>query len=129
VNTEDRRRYERVETNVMVKLPGDASWTESTTSNVSGGGLLFESTKQLNPDDLAPLQFMLQTGTHANVHFFASARVVRTRPKDNSFQIAVEFIIDEDVRKEISKLVAIIKGQNFMAERPTTSDALFGRSN
>lgn len=122
----EKRKYERVETNVKVKLPGDTAWTECTTSNVSSGGLLFESAKNLTIGDFVTLQFILQakSGTLANIHFFASARVVRTIPKNDAFQIAVEFIVDEDVRKEILKIVEMIKGQNLRVERPTTLDAV-----
>ena len=122
----DKRKHERVDTNVKVKLPGDATWTECTTSNVSAGGLFFQAAKQLNVGDFVTLQFMLQAkiGTLANVHFFASAKVIRTIPKDNAFQIAVEFIVDEDVRKEIHKLVEMIKSQNLKVDRPTTLDAV-----
>jgi hypothetical protein len=130
MNAKNDRRYERVETSVRVKLPGDATWTESTTANVSGGGLFFDSAKQLNPEDLVTLQFMLQSksGTLTNVHFFASARVVRVIPKADIYQIAAEFIIDGDNRKEILKLIERIKSQNLLLERPTSSDTLFGRS-
>ena len=122
----DKRQHERVDTKVKVKLPGDTAWTECTTSNVSAGGLFFDSVRQLTLGDFMTLQFMLQskTGTHANVHFFASAKVVRCIPKDNIFQIAVEFIVDEDVRKEIHKLVEMIKSQNLRIDRPTTLDAV-----
>ena len=122
----DRRKHERVDTNVKVKLPGDATWTECTTSNVSAGGLFFQAAKLLNVGDFVTLQFMLQAkiGTLANVHFFASAKVVRIIPKDDAFQIAVEFIVDEDVRKEIHKLVELIKSQNLKVDRPTTLDAV-----
>ena len=124
---EDNRKHERVETNVRVKLPGDTIWTECTTSNVSSGGLLFESVRQLNVGDFVSFQFMLQlkSGTHSNIHFFASSRVIRIIPKADTYQIAVEFIVDEDVRKEIRKLVEIIKSQNLIVERPAASDALF----
>ena len=126
MNGADRRKHERVDTNVKVKLPGDATWTECTTSNVSSGGLFFQAAKQLNVGDFVTLQFMLQAkiGTLANVHFFASAKVVRTIPKDDAFQIAVEFVVDEDVRKEIHKLVELIKSQNLKVDRPTTLDAV-----
>jgi hypothetical protein len=69
---------------------------------------------------------MLQskTGTHANVHFFASSRVVRIIPRGDAFQSAVEFIVDEDVREEIHKLVKIIKSQNLTVDNPTTLDAV-----
>jgi Tfp pilus assembly protein PilZ len=124
---EEKRKYERVDTNVKVKLPGDTAWQECTTSNVSAGGLFFQTDRQLNVGDFVTLQFMLQskTGTLANVHFFASAKVVRISPKENSFQVAVEFIVDEDVRKEILKLVEMIKSQNLKVDRPTTLDAVF----
>ena len=130
MNAENKRRHERVETSIKVKLPGDAIWTESTTSNVSGCGLFFESTKQLNPGDLVTLQFMLQSksGTLTNVHFFASARVVRVTSKADIYQVAVEFILDGDVRKEILKLVKTIKSQNLKVERPSISDALFQKN-
>ncbi len=122
----NKRKHERVDTNVKVKLPGDEAWTECTTSNVSAGGLFFQAAKQLIVGDFVTLQFMLQakTGTLANVHFFASAKVIRTIPRDNTFQIAVEFIVDEDVRKEIHKLVEMIKSQNLKVDRPTTLDAV-----
>ncbi len=113
---ENKRRYERVEANAKVKLPGDTAWTECSTSNVSAGGLFFESKRQLKVGDFLALQFILQakSGSFANVHFFSSARVVRVIPKNDSFQIAVEFVIDEDVRKEIVKVVDMIK-----TNRPT----------
>lgn len=122
----DRRKHERVDTSVKVKLPGDTTWTECATSNVSAGGLFFQTAKQLIVGDFVTLQFMLQAkiGTFANVHFFASAKVVRTTPKDDAFQIAVEFIVDEDVRKEIQKLIEMIKSQNLKVDRPTAIDAV-----
>jgi hypothetical protein len=123
----DQRKFERVETYVKVKLPGDVAWVECIDANVSGGGLFFESAKQLNKGDFVNLQFMLQakSGTLSNVHFFASAKVVRIAPKNDIFQIAVEFIVDEDVRREILKLIEMIKSQNLKIERPTAHDAVF----
>jgi Tfp pilus assembly protein PilZ len=122
----DHRKFERVETQVKVKLPGETAWTECTNANVSAGGLFFKSAKQLTTGDFVNLQFMLQakSGTLSNVHFFASAKVVRITPENIGFQIAVEFIVDEDVRKEILKLVEMIKSQNLKVERPTTLDAV-----
>jgi Tfp pilus assembly protein PilZ len=122
----EQRKYERVDACVKVKLPGDSDWTECTTSNVSAGGLFFETARKLNMGDIVMLQFMLQStsGTISNVHFFASAKVVRINEKGGIYSIAVEFVIDEDVRKEIRKLVEMIKGQNLKIERPTTLDAL-----
>ena len=75
---ENKRRYERVETNVKVMLPGDAAWTECASCNVSGGGLFFESARQQKIGDLVTLQFMLQakTRTMSNVHFIVSAKVI-----------------------------------------------------
>ncbi|MGO9380432.1 MAG: PilZ domain-containing protein [Dissulfurispiraceae bacterium] len=125
----EKRKYERVDANVKVKLPGDTSWIECTTSNVSAGGLLFDSVRRLTVGDFVTLQFMIQSkaGTLANVHFFATARVVRIAPKDDKFQTAVEFIVDEDVRKEIHKLVEMIKSQNLKVDRPTTLDAVLNK--
>ena len=122
----EKRKYERVDAKVKVKLPGDASLTECTTSNVSAGGLFFDSMRQLTVGEIVTFQFMLQskTGTLTNVHFVASAKVVRIIPKDNTFQISVEFIVDGDVRKEIDKLVKIIKSQNLTVDNPTTLDAV-----
>jgi len=121
----NQRKFERVETQVRVKLPGDATWTECINSNVSGSGLFFEAAKPLNTGDFVNLQFMLQakSGTLSNVHFFASARVVRVSPGNKGFQVAVEFIVDEDVRKEILKLIEMIKSDNLKVKRPTTHDA------
>jgi hypothetical protein len=121
---EDKRRYERVETHVKVKLPGDTEWSECSTSNVSAGGLFFESARQLNVGDLVTLQFMLhaESCTLANVHFFSSARVIRIASKADMFQIAVEFIIDEDVRKEILRMIEMIKSDNLKVNRPTMLD-------
>jgi Tfp pilus assembly protein PilZ len=123
----NQRKFERVETQVKVKLPGETTWTECTNANVSAGGLFFKSAKQLTIGNFVNLQFMLQakSGTLSNVHFFASARVVRITPENMGFQVAVEFIVDEDVRKEILKLVEMIKSQNFKVDRPTTLDAVF----
>ena len=115
-----------MDTNVKVKLPGDSVWTECISSNVSAGGLCFDTVRPLSVGDVVTLQFMLQsrTGTHANVHFFASSRVVRIIPRGDAFQAAVELIVDEDVRKEIHKLVKIIKSQNLTVDNPTTLDAV-----
>jgi hypothetical protein len=123
---ENKRRFERVETNVKVKLPGDTAWMECTTSNVSAGGLFFVAPKQLSPGDFVTLQFMLQSksGTLSNIHFFAPAKVIRVTPKEEAFQTAVEFIVDDDVRKEILKIVEVIKSQNMKIDRPTTHDAI-----
>ncbi len=127
---EERRKYERVDASVKVKLPGDSAWAECTTSNVSAGGLFFETAKHLNVGDFVMLQFMLQSrsGTISNVHFFASARVVRIEEKNGVCNAAVEFVIDEDVRKEILKLIEMIKGQNLKVERPTTLEAVFKKT-
>ncbi|MGO9377121.1 MAG: PilZ domain-containing protein [Dissulfurispiraceae bacterium] len=123
----EKRKDERVNTNVKVKLTGDPAWTECTTSNVSAGGLFFDSMRQLTVGEVVTIQFMLQskTGTLTNVHFFASAEVVRVIPEDNTFQVSVQFIVDEDVRNEIRKFVKIIKGQNLTLDNPTTLDAVF----
>jgi hypothetical protein len=127
---EDKRRYERVETHVKVKLPGDAEWSECSTSNVSAGGLFFESVRQLNVGDLVTLQFMLhaESGTLANVHFFSSARVIRIVSKADMFQIAVEFIIEEDVRKEILRMIEMIKSDNLKINRPTMLDEVLHKN-
>ena len=129
MGVENKRRYERVETNVKVKLSGDTEWMECTTSNVSGGGLFFVAPKQLSPGDFVTLQFMLQSksGTMSNVHFFTPAKVIRVLPKGAAFQIAVEFIVDDDVRKEILKIVEVIKSQNLKVDRPTTHDAVLNK--
>ncbi|HTZ16800.1 MAG TPA: PilZ domain-containing protein [Dissulfurispiraceae bacterium] len=123
---ENKRRHDRVDTNVKVRLPGDATWTESKTSDVSVGGLFFESAKQLNQGELVNLQFMLQrtSGTLTNVHFFAPARILRVIPKDGIYKIAVEFIVDAEMRKEILKLVETIKSQNLKLKRPSIIDTL-----
>jgi hypothetical protein len=127
MNRENERRYERVETNVKVKLPGDTTWIECMTSNISGGGLFFEAARQLIIGDFVALQFMLQSksGTISNVHFFASAQVVRVIPKADIYKIAVEFILDDYVRKEILQLIEMIKSQSLRLDRPTIDDALF----
>jgi hypothetical protein len=123
---ENKRRHERVKVEAKVKLPGDTAWAECKNSDVSGSGLLFETGKELQSGDFVTLQFMLhtQSGVVANVHFFASAKVIRTKPKDNTFEIAVEFIIDESVRKEILKVVEIIKSQQLKVDRPTSIEAV-----
>jgi Tfp pilus assembly protein PilZ len=130
MNGEDRRQYERIDTNVKVKLPGDTEWHESNASNISAGGLLFETSRQLNIGDVVTLQFMLhsKSGTLSNVHFFSSSRIVRIAPKANTFQIAVEFIIEDDVRKEIRRMVEMIKSDNLKIKRPTTLDEVFHKS-
>jgi Tfp pilus assembly protein PilZ len=127
MNRENERRYERVETNVKVKLPGDTTWIECTTSNISGGGLFFEAARRLSIGDFVALQFMLQSksGTISNVHFFASARVVRVIPKAAIYKIAVEFILDDYVRKEILQLIEMIKSQSLRLDRPSINDTLF----
>jgi hypothetical protein len=127
MNGEDKRRYERVDTNVKIKLPGDTEWHECNTSNISAGGLLFESSRQLNTGDIVTLQFILhsKSGTLSNVHFFSSAQVIRIAPKADTFQIAVEFIIEDDVRKEILRMVEMIKSDNLKVKRPTTLDEVF----
>ncbi|HMK59654.1 MAG TPA: PilZ domain-containing protein [Dissulfurispiraceae bacterium] len=126
MGTEERRKYERVSTTVKMKLPGDTEWTDCTSSNISAGGLFFESNRRLEIGDNVTMQFMLhsKTGTAGNVHFIVSARVIRIIPYCGIFQIAVEFVIEEDVRKEILKLVELIKSQNLKIERPTTLDAV-----
>jgi hypothetical protein len=123
---ENKRRFERVNATARVKLPGDAGWTECDNSNVSGAGLFFETSKQLQTGDFVTLQFMLQSesGSVANIHFFTSAKVVRIEPRGDKFQIAVEFIIDDAVRKEILKVVETIKSHNLRVERPTTAEAI-----
>jgi hypothetical protein len=130
MSPENQRRFERVNATAKVKLPGETAWTECDNSNVSGAGLFFETSKQLQPGDFVTLQFMLQAeaGSVANVHFFASAKIVRILPKGDKFQIAVEFIIDEAVRKEILKVVETIKSHNMKIERPTTSEAVLRKT-
>jgi hypothetical protein len=127
---DNKRIYERVETNVKVKLPGDATWTECASCNVSGGGLLFESARQQKIGDLVTLQFMLQakTRTMSNVHFIVSAKVIRVTPQSSGFQVAVEFILDKDLREEILKVVKIIQSQNLEVERPTIREKLFRKA-
>jgi hypothetical protein len=128
---ENKRRFERVNATAKVKLPGDTAWIECDNSNVSGAGLFFESSRQLQPGDFVTLQFMLQaeSGSVANIHFFASAKVARIQPKGDKFQIAVEFIIDETVRKEILKVVETIKSNSMKIERPTSTTAVLHRPN
>jgi len=123
---ENKRRHERVKVNTKVKLPGDTAWAECRNSDVSGSGLFFETGKQLKTGDFVTLQFMLHSESHvnANIHFFASAKVVRIQPKEDNFQIAVEFIIDEEVRKEILKAVEAIKSSQMRVDRPTTMQAV-----
>jgi hypothetical protein len=103
MNRENKRRYERVETIVKVKFPGNTAWIECMASNVSGGGLFFEAARQLSIGDFVALQFMLQSKSRTipNVHFFGSARVVGVIPKSDFCTTAVKFIFDEYVRKEI----------------------------
>ena len=116
----EKIKYERVDTNVKVKLPGGSGLSECISSNVSAGGLCFDNLRLLTVGDFVTLQFMLQskTGTRANVHFLASSRIVRIIPRGDAFQSAVEFIVDEDVREEIHKLVKIIKSQNLTVDNP-----------
>jgi len=123
---ENKRKFERVKVNTKVKLPGDIEWAECQNSDVSGSGLSFETGKQLKAGDFVTLQFMLHSESHvnANVHFFASAKVVRITPSADNFQIAVEFIIDDSVRKEILKTVEAIKSSKLRVERPTTMQAV-----
>jgi hypothetical protein len=127
MNTKNKRQHERVETNVKVKLPDDATWTECMTSNVSGSGLFFEAERKLSVGDFVVLQFMLQSksGTTSNVHFFALAQVVRVISKSDIYQTAIEFVVDEAVQKEILRHVNIIKSQSLRLDRPTIDDALF----
>jgi hypothetical protein len=103
MNRENKKRYERIETNVKVKLPGDTTWIECIASNVSGSGLFFETERQLNIGEFVSLQFMLpsKSRTIPNVHYFASARVVGVIPKSDIYTTAVKFILDDYVRKEI----------------------------
>jgi hypothetical protein len=129
MDIENKRRHERVETIVKAKLPGDSAWVECLACNISGGGLFFSAVQQPNIGDVVNLQFMLQSksGTHTNIHFFASARVVRVTSNADIYRIAVEFIVDEDMRKEILRHIAMIKSQSLKVDRPTTSDAIFGK--
>lgn len=87
----------------------------------------FESTRQQKIGDLVTLQFMLQVkiGTMSNVHFFVSAKVIRVIPQSSELQIAVEFILDKDVREEILKVVKIIQSQNLEVESLTVREKLF----
>lgn len=130
---EDRRKYERVETNVKLKLSGDAAWTECTTAdctNVSGGGLSFIYAGQVSVGDCITLQFILHTksGAASNIHFLASARVVRVTPKNDLYQVAVEFLIDENIRKELLNVIKMIKSDNLKITRPTNNETLFGNN-
>ena len=119
----EKIKYERVDTNVKVKLPGGSGLSECISSNVSAGGLCFDNLRLLTVGDFVTLQFMLQSkaGIISNVHFLTSARVIRIIPKEDTFRTAVEFIVNEDVRKEILKLVKMIKSQNLNVERPPPS--------
>ena len=56
---QERRRYERVETHVKVKLPEDVAWTECACCSVSGGGLCFDSARQQKVGAIVSLQVML----------------------------------------------------------------------
>ena len=96
----EKIKYERVDTNVKVKLPGGSGLSECISSNVSAGGLCFDNLRLLTVGDFVTLQFMLQskTGTRANVHFLASSRIVRIIPRGDAFQAAVEFIVDVPTR-------------------------------
>jgi len=127
MNRENKRKHNRVEANVKVKLSNDTTWIECMTSNVSGSGLFFEAARQLSIGDFVALQFMLQSksGTISNVHFFASARVVRVIPKADIYKIAVEFILDDYIRKEILQLIEMIKSQGLKVDRPSINDTLF----
>jgi Tfp pilus assembly protein PilZ len=127
---ENKRRFERIQSHTKVKLPGESGWAECYNSNISGSGLYFDTAKQLQVGDFVNLQFMLHTESTAiaNVHFFASAKVVRVIPGENIFQTAVEFIIDDAVRKEILKVIEIIKGQNLKVDRPTATEAVLQKN-
>ena len=127
---ENKRRFERVRAQAKVKLPGETEWSECNNSNISGSGLFFDTAKELKSGDFVTMQFMLHTESTAiaNVHFFASAKVVRVIPRENSFQTAVEFIIDDLVRKEILKVIEIIKSQNLKVDRPTTIEAVLQKN-
>jgi hypothetical protein len=129
MNTKNKRQHERVETNIKIKLPDEASWTECTTSNVSGSGLFFDAQRQLSVGEFIVLQFMLQSksGTTSNVHFFALAQIVRVIPKSDIYQTAIEFIVDEALQKEILRHVNIIKSQSPRLDRPTIDHVLFRR--
>ena len=125
----EKRKYERVQTDLRVKLPGDTEWTECTTSNVSGGGLLFEAKRELIIGDRVTLQFMLRSksGNSSNVHFMVTAKVVRVVSLSQNYQIAVEFILDGSVKQEILRVVGMIKSQNLTINRSAACDALFKR--
>ena len=102
MDRKDKRRHERLETNVKVKLPGDTTWIECIASNISASGLFFAAARQLNVGVFVDFQFMVQptSGSLPNVHFFASGQVVRIIPKADIYQIAIEFIFDDNMRKE-----------------------------
>ena len=51
----------------------------------------------------------------------------RVTPQSNGFQVAVEFILNKDLREEILKVVKIIQSQNLEVERPTIREKLFRR--
>lgn len=130
MSRENERRFERVNAHVKVKLPGETEWAECENSNISGSGLFFNTARQLQVGDFVTLQFMLHTESTAiaNVHFFASAKVMRVKAGGNTFQTAVEFIIDDAVRKEILKVIEIIKSQNLKIDRPTTIEAVLNKN-
>ena len=97
----EKRKYERVDTNVKVKLPGDSVWTECISSNVSAGGLCFDTVRPLSVGDVVTLQFMLpsRTGTDTKAHFLASSRVIRIIPEDDTFSVS---IIASNLRTQVS---------------------------
>jgi len=125
----EKRKYERVPTELRVKLPGDREWTDCTTSNVSGGGLLFEAKRKLLIGDMVTLQFMLRSkfGNLSNVHFMVTARVIRVVSISENYQIAVEFILDGSIKQEILKVVGMVKSQNLTINRKAACDAVFQR--
>ena len=130
MSAENKRGFERVRALSKVKLPGESHWTECSNSNISGSGLFFETAKELKAGDFVTLQFMLHAETTAisNVHFFASAKVVRVTPGENYFHTAVEFIIDDAVRKEILKVIEVIKSQQLKVDRPTSIEAVLQKN-
>jgi hypothetical protein len=115
---------------VKVKLPGEQEWSESVAVNVSACGLLFDTAKRLRTGELIALQFILQgsSGAGGNVHFFASAKVIRIVPIKDLFRTAVELIIKDHVRAEMLKILEIIKCRNLKIERQTSLDAILHRS-
>ncbi len=111
MENQERRKHERVETLVKLKIKGDVSWVECSHSNVSEGGLLFESKANYNVGTVLAMQLILSAKDNmSNTHFFISGEVMRSTRSEDKYLIAVKFInVNEEISEALRRIIVKIK--------------------